>query len=81
MSEGRVQRRLAAIMAADVLGYSSLVREDEESALSAVKSDINGIFAPRIENHNGRLFKTMGDGILAEFPSVVDAVRSMFSAL
>lgn len=75
MSEGRVQRRLAAILAADVAGYSRLVREDEEATLSAVGSDIREIFAPSISNHNGRLFKTMGDGLLAEFPSVVDAVR------
>ena len=70
-----VQRRLAAILAADVLGYSRLVREDEEGTLSAVKSDIAETFDPCIEAHNGRTFKTLGDGLLVEFASVVDAVR------
>jgi TolB-like protein/class 3 adenylate cyclase/Flp pilus assembly protein TadD len=70
-----VQRRLAAILAADVLGYSRLVRENEEGTLSAVKSDIAETFDPSIEAHNGRIFKTTGDGLLVEFASVVDAVR------
>lgn len=70
-----VRRRLAAILAADVLGYSRLVREDEEGTLSAVKSDIAETFDPSIVAHNGRIFKTMGDGLLVEFASVVDAVR------
>ena len=70
-----VQRRLAAILAADVVGYSRLVREDEEGTLSTVKSVIAGSFDPNIEAHNGRIFKTMGDGLLIEFASVVDAVR------
>ena len=70
-----IQRRLAAILAADVLGYSRLVRENEEGTLSAVKSDIAETFDPSIEAHNGRIFKTMGDGLLVEFASVVDAVR------
>ncbi len=70
-----VQRRLAAILAADVVGYSRLVREDEEGTLSAIKSDIAETFDPNIEAHNGRIFKTMGDGLLVEFASVVDAVQ------
>ena len=70
-----VQRRLAAILAADILGYGRLVREDEEGTLSAVKSDITETFDPNIEAHNGRIFKSMGDGLLVEFASVVDAVR------
>jgi TolB-like protein/class 3 adenylate cyclase len=75
MAEERVQRRLAAILAADVAGYSRLVREDEEGTLGAVRSDIAEAFEPNVAAHNGRIFKTMGDGLLAEFASVVDAVR------
>jgi adenylate cyclase len=75
MAEERVQRRLAAILAADVAGYGRLVREDEEGTLAAVKSDIAAAFEPKVAAHNGRIFKTMGDGLLAEFASVVDAVR------
>ncbi len=70
-----VQRRLAAILAADVAGYSRLVREDEEGTLAAVKSDIAEAFDRNVVQHNGRIFKIMGDGLLAEFASVVDAVR------
>ena len=80
MSESRVQRRLAAILAADVVGYSRLIREDEEGTLSAVGSAISEVFTDQIERHNGRVFKTMGDGLLAEFPSVVDAVRCAVDA-
>ncbi len=75
MAEERVQRKLAAILAADVVGYSRLVREDEEGTLAAVRSDITEAFDPNVTAHNGRIFKTMGDGLLAEFGSVVDAVR------
>ena len=75
MVEEPVHRRLAAILAADVLGYGRLVREDEEGTLSAVKSDITETFDPCIAAHNGRTFKTMGDGLFVEFASVVDAVR------
>ncbi len=80
MSEGRVQRRLAAILAADVVGYSRLVREDEEGTLAAVGSAISEVFSDQIERNNGRVFKTLGDGLLAEFPSVVDAVRCAVDA-
>ena len=75
MAEERVQRRLAAILAADVVGYSRLVREDEEGTLAAVRSDITEAFDPSVTAQNGRIFKTMGDGLLVEFASVVDAVR------
>ena len=75
MAEERVQRRMAAILAADVAGYSRLIREDEEGTLAAVKSDISEAFGSNVAAHNGRIFKTMGDGLLAEFASVVDAVR------
>ncbi len=71
----RPQRRLAAILAADVAGYSRLVRGDEEGTLSALKAHLAELFEPTIADHRGRIFKTMGDGLLAEFASVVDAVR------
>ncbi len=76
MAELGVQRRIAAILAADVVGYSGLIREDEEGTLAAVKSDIAEVFVPNVTAHSGRIFKTMGDGLLIEFSSVVDAVRS-----
>ena len=75
MAEECVQRKIAAILAADVAGYSRLIREDEEGTLAAVKSDISEAFGSNVAAHNGRIFKTMGDGLLAEFASVVDAVR------
>ena len=75
MAEERIQRRLAAILAADVVGYGRLVREDEEGTLAAVRSDITEAFDPNVTAHNGRIFKTMGDGLLVEFASVVDSVR------
>ena len=71
----KVERRLAAILCADVAAYSRLVREDEERTLAAVKADIVENFEPGVAAHRGRIFKTMGDAVLAEFASVVDAVR------
>ena len=76
MAEERVQRRLAAILAADVAGYSRLVREDEEGTIAAVRRHLGEIIEPEIAACRGRVFKTMGDGLLAEFASVVDAVRT-----
>lgn len=75
MADKRVQRRLAAIISADVVGYSRLVRDDEEGTVAAVKAAITGTFAPNIKSHGGRIFKLMGDAVLAEFPSVVDSVQ------
>jgi adenylate cyclase len=75
MSE-RTQRRLAAILAADVVGYSRLIRADEEGTLAALKALRAELIDPKLEEHNGRIVKLMGDGMLAEFPSVVDAVRA-----
>ncbi|MES0826782.1 adenylate/guanylate cyclase domain-containing protein [Ruegeria sp. SCP11] len=69
-----MQRRLAAIMAADVVGYSSLMGSDEAGVLSALKTVRSEIFDPAIARHHGRLVKLMGDGALVEFASVVDAV-------
>jgi len=76
MAEERVQRRLAAILAADVVGYSRLVRADEEATLAALKGIRKDIIDPKIANHHGRIVKLMGDGMLAEFGSAVDAVRN-----
>ena len=75
MAEGSVQRRLAAILAADVAGYSRLVGVDEEGTLAAVKSHIDEVLKPWIASNHGRIFKTMGDAVFAEFASVVDAVK------
>jgi len=75
MVEGRTQRRLAAILAADVVGYSRLMEAEEEGTLRRVQGDLRELVAPMIEAHYGRLVKTTGDGLLAEFASVVDAVR------
>ena len=76
MNSGRepVERRLAAI-AADVAGYSRLMGEDEEGTLAALKAIRRELGDPRITEHRGRIVKTTGDGMLVEFPSVVDAVR------
>jgi len=68
-------RRLAAILAADVAGYSRLIGADEDSTLQAIKAIRDELLDPKIAAHNGRLFKTTGDGFLAEFSSVVDALR------
>ena len=70
-----MERRLAAILAADVVGYSRLTETDEERTLARLKALRNELFDPRIAEHNGRIFKLMGDGMLVEFASVVDAVR------
>ena len=70
-----MERRLAAILAADVVGYSRLTETDEERTLARLKALRNEVFDPRIAEHNGRIFKLMGDGMLVEFASVVDAVR------
>src|SRR5262245_46900690 len=68
-------RRLAAILAADVAGYSRLMREDEEGTHERLKSHLRQLVEPRIKEHRGRIVKNTGDGFLAEFASVVDAVR------
>jgi adenylate cyclase len=71
----RVERRLTAILAADVAGYSRLMGEDEENTLAALKAIRRELIDPRIVEHRGRIVKTTGDGLLVEFASVVDAVR------
>ena len=75
MAEERVQRRLAAILAADVVGYSRLMGKDEEGTLAALTAHRAKLIEPCISKYRGRLFKTTGDGLLAEFASVVDAVQ------
>jgi TolB-like protein/class 3 adenylate cyclase len=75
MSERRVERRLAAILAADVVGYSRLVGVDEEGTLERLKVLRRTVADPKIKEHRGRVVRTMGDGLLVEFSSVVDAVR------
>jgi adenylate cyclase len=71
----RLERRLAAIMAADVAGYSRLMEADEEGTLERLKQHGREMVDPKIAEHRGRIVKTTGDGLLAEFVSVVDAVR------
>src|SRR5262249_19628663 len=75
MAEERAQRRLAAILAADVAGYSRLMGADEEGTLGRLKSHRKDLLDPKIAEHRGRIVKTTGDGLLAEFASVVDALR------
>ncbi len=70
-----VQRRLAAILAADVAGYSRLMGADEEGTLARLKAMRAELIDPTIARHNGRIVKTTGDGLLVEFASVVDAMR------
>jgi len=71
-----MHRRLVAILAADVVGYSRLMGANEEATLSALNAIRHEIFDLKIAEHHGRIFKTTGDGILVEFASVVDAVNS-----
>jgi adenylate cyclase len=75
MAEARVERRLAAILAADVAGYSRLMGVDEEGTLAALKAYRRELIDPKIAEHRGRIVKTTGDGALVEFASVVDAAR------
>ena len=75
MSEERVERRLAAILAADVAGYSRLIGDDEEGTLAALRAQRRELIDPAIANSRGRIVKTTGDGLLAEFQSVIDALR------
>lgn len=70
-----MQRRLAAIMATDVVGYSRLVRVDEARTLATLKAHREQIIQPKILQHRGRIVKLIGDGLLAEFPSAVEAVQ------
>src|SRR5262249_716775 len=71
----RVERRLTAILAADVAGYSRLMGSDEEGTLAQLKAHRRELVDPKITEHRGRIVKTTGDGMLVEFSSVVDALR------
>ncbi len=75
MAEERVQRRLAAILAADMVGYSRLMGADEEGVIARQKAHRAELIDPAIADHGGRIVKTMGDDLLVEFASVVDAVQ------
>ncbi len=75
MTSERVERRLAAVLAADVAGYSRLMGADEEGTLARLKAVRKALVDPTITKHRGRIVKTTGDGILIEFSSAVDAVR------
>ena len=79
MAEERVHRRLAAILAADVAGYSRLMGADEVGTLAALKALRREIVDPAFAEHNGRIVKTTGDGMLVEFASAVDAVNCAMS--
>src|SRR5215207_7666378 len=68
-------RRLSAILAADVAGYSRLIGADEEGTLNRLKAHRRELLDPKIREYRGRIVNTAGDGVLAEFASVVDAVR------
>ena len=70
-----MERRLAAILAADAVGYSRMMREDERGALALLQKHRFEVIDPGIAKHRGRTVKLMGDGLLAEFPSVVEAVN------
>jgi adenylate cyclase len=75
MAKARVERRLAAVLAADVAGYSRLMGVDEEGTLAELKAYRHDLIDPKIAEYRGRIVKTTGDGVLVEFPSAVDAVR------
>ena len=75
MGEERVERRLAAILAADVVGYSRLMEANEERTMAALRQHRREFFDPTIVKHSGRIFKVMGDGFMVEFGSVLNATR------
>jgi adenylate cyclase len=79
MADIRINRKLAAILAADVVGYSRLMGADEAGTLAALKQHRETIFDPAVAAHNGRIVKLIGDGVIAEFGSVVDAVNCALS--
>src|SRR5215475_10913510 len=74
-----MQRKLSAILAADVVCYSALMEKDEAGTYDRLRAGRKELFDPEIERHHGRIFKLMGDGLLAEFSSVVDAVECAVS--
>jgi len=79
MAEERIKRKLAAILATDVVGYSRLMASDEEGTLAALKRHRQMVFEPAVAAHHGRIVKLIGDGTIVEFASVVDAVNCALS--
>ncbi|HEV8692896.1 MAG TPA: adenylate/guanylate cyclase domain-containing protein, partial [Lysobacter sp.] len=75
MVEERTQRRLAAILAADVVGYSRLMGQDEAGTMATLKTRRKEVLEPLVARHQGRIFKVLGDGVLVEFGSAVNAVQ------
>ena len=75
MATERVERRLSAILAADVVGYSRLMGADEEGTLARLNAHRRELLDPKIAEHRGRIVKHAGDGMLVEFASVVEALR------
>jgi class 3 adenylate cyclase len=75
LSPDRVERRLTAILAADVAGYSTLTGIDEEGTHARLTDHLRSLVEPKIAEHRGRVVKNTGDGLLTEFDSVVDALR------
>jgi adenylate cyclase len=79
MTDPRVRRRLAAILATDVVGYSRLMEQDEIGTLASLKARRKEAFEPLVSRHQGRIFKVTGDGALVEFGSAVNAVECAFA--
>ena len=77
MESGRDKRRLAAILAADIVGYSRLMGADESGTLAQLKTHRKELIDPKVDEYGGRIVKTTGDGLLIEFPSVLDATREV----
>ena len=75
MTDKRVERRLAAVLASDIAGYSRLMGADEEGTLDHLKALRKTVVDPKFVEHRGRIVKTTGDGMLVEFASAVDAAR------
>src|SRR5882724_11138811 len=75
MADERVERRLAAILTADVVGYTRLMEQDEAGTLARVKARRKEVLEPLVARHQGRIVKLMGDGVLVEFGSAVNAVQ------
>ena len=81
MEAERTERRLAAILAADVAGYSLLMNHDEEGTLQRLKAHLGELVEPHIAAHRGRIVKRTGDGLLVDFASAVEAVRCAVARL
>src|ERR1700687_3410065 len=79
MADIRINRKLAAILAADVVGYSRMMGANEARTLAALKRHRETVFDPAVAAHDGRIVKLIGDGTIVEFGSVVDAVNCALS--